>query len=101
MKMPTRFVSPLTTAARERLETTFKTHASHSARVRAHAMMLSERQFSIDKIAEIFNVHRKTVVEWFERWQVQRSVEDLWFFGNRCKTPPHLVPSVSECLKAV
>jgi len=27
--------------------------------------------------------------------------EHFWFFGNRCKTPPHLVPSVSECLKAV
>jgi hypothetical protein len=24
-----------------------------------------------------------------------------WFFGNRCKTPLHLVPSAAECLKAV
>lgn len=25
----------------------------------------------------------------------------FWFFGNRCKTPLHLVPSAAECLKAV
>jgi transposase len=85
MKTPTRFVSPLTTAERERLKTTFKTHAAHSARVRAHAIMLSERQFSIDATAGIFNVHQNTVVEWFERWQEEHSVEDLAGRGSKPK----------------
>ena len=85
MKTPTRFVAQLTTEELETLETTFKAHSSHSARIRAHAILLSNRQFSIDQIAEIFNVHRNTVVEWFDRWQEDRSVEDVSGRGRKSK----------------
>lgn len=85
MKTPTRFVAPLTTEERGVLETIFKTHSSHNARIRAHAILLSERQFPIDEIAEIYNVHRNTVVEWFDRWQEERSVEDLPGRGRKPK----------------
>lgn len=84
MKTPTRFVTPLTAEEKESLDTIFKTHASHSARVRAQAILLSERQFSIDELAEIFNVTRNTVTEWLNRWAAVRSVEDL---PGRGRTP--------------
>lgn len=76
MKTPTRFVSPLTAEQQETLETIYKAHYSHGARVRSHAILLSNRQFSIDQIANIFAVHRDTVVEWFDRWEEDNSVED-------------------------
>jgi mutator family transposase/Homeodomain-like domain-containing protein len=76
MKTPTRFVSPLTAEERENLITAFKTHSSHPVRVRAHAVLLSERRFPIDEIAEIFDVHRNTVTEWLDRWKEDRSVDD-------------------------
>ncbi len=76
MKTPTRFVSPLTAEERENLITAFKTHSSHPVRVRAHAVLLSERRFTIDEIAEIFDVHRNTVTEWLDRWEEDRSVDD-------------------------
>ncbi|HEX9005038.1 MAG TPA: IS630 family transposase [Blastocatellia bacterium] len=98
MKTPTRFVLPLTTEEREILETTFKTHSSHSARIRAHAILLSDRQFSIDEIAEIFNVHRNTVVEWFERWQKERSVEDISGRGRKPKLDEEEQKEVIEIL---
>lgn len=85
MKTPTRFVSPLTAAERESLKTTFKTHSSHSARVRAHAVLLSERQFSIDQIAEIFEVNRNTVAEWLDRWEEEYSIEDTPGRGRKPK----------------
>ncbi len=85
MKTPTRFVSPLTAAERETLKTTFKTHSSHSARVRAQAVLLSERQFSIDQIAEIFEVNRNTVAEWLDRWEEERSVDDFPGRGRKPK----------------
>lgn len=77
MKTPTRFVPSLTTVDREKLKATFKTSLSHAARVRAHAILLSDRQFSIDEIAEIFSVNRNTVMEWFDRWEDEHSVEDF------------------------
>lgn len=83
MKTPTRFVSPLTTEDREKLEATFKTSLSHSARVRAQAILLSDRQFSINEIAEIFGVNRNTVTEWFDRWENDHSIADLP--GRGCK----------------
>ena len=85
MKTPTRFVAQLTTEEIKTLEASFKTHSSHSVRIRAHAILLSNRQFSIDRIAEIFNVHRQTVVEWFDRWQEDRSVEDVSGRGRKPK----------------
>lgn len=76
MKTPTRFVAPLTTEEQENLMITFKTHSSYQARMRAHAILLSGRLFSIDQIAEIFDVHRNTVTEWLDRWEEDRSVDD-------------------------
>lgn len=77
MKTPTRFVPSLTAEDQEKLETAFRTSVSHSARVRAHAILLSDRHYSIDEIAKIFNVNRNTVIEWFDRWEEDHSVEDI------------------------
>lgn len=85
MKTPTRFVSALTTEEQELLNTIFKTHSSYNARIRAHAILLSDRRFSINQIANIFNVTRNTIAEWFDRWQEERSVEDISGRGRKPK----------------
>lgn len=45
-----------------------QTHPNHRVRMRAHAVLLSDRRYSIDQIADIFEVDRDTVRAWLARW---------------------------------
>lgn len=39
--------------------------------MRAHAILLSSRQYSIDQIASIYQVDRERVSQWFEWWTAE------------------------------
>jgi transposase len=69
MKTPTKFVQPLTEAQRERLKEVMKSQAPQRTRMRAHAILLSERRYSIDQIADIYQSDRDRVSEWLDWWE--------------------------------
>jgi transposase len=47
----------------------FKNHWNARQRRRAHALLLSERRFKINDIANIHLVDRETVCSWFDHWE--------------------------------
>src|SRR4029450_4272283 len=69
MKTPTKFVKPLTAEQREELQAIMKSAAPQRKRMRAHAVLLSERRYSLDQIADIYQVDRDRVSQWLERWE--------------------------------
>jgi transposase len=47
----------------------FKNHWNARQRMRAHALLLSDRRFKIKDIANIYLVDRDTVSSWFDHWE--------------------------------
>jgi len=68
MKTPTRFIDELTEEQREELRELMKT-ANEQVRRRAHAVLLNSRGYSIDRIADIYEVDRDTVSHWLDHWE--------------------------------
>src|SRR2546427_10864511 len=68
MKTPTKFVNPLTSAQRDQLGEIMKSSAPQRKRMRAHAILLSERRYSIAPIADIYQVDRDRVSQWLDWW---------------------------------
>lgn len=68
MKIPTKFVNPLTDEQREQLKEIMKSQAPQRKRMRAHAILLSDRGYSIDQIADIYQVDRDRVSAWLDWW---------------------------------
>ena len=69
MKTPTKFVKPLTSEQREQLTEIMKSSAPQRKRMRAHTILLSERRYSIDQIADIYQVDRDRVSQWLDWWE--------------------------------
>ena len=88
MKTPTKFVKPLTSKQREQLREIMTSAAPQRKRMRAHAVLLSERRYSIDQIADIHQVDRDRVSQWVDWW------EEYQFDGldddSRSGRPPKL-----------
>lgn len=63
-----RYVS-LTTTQVDQLTRLYKTSPDHRERQRAHALLLSQRNYTIPDLAELFEVNRDTISRWMERWQ--------------------------------
>ena len=100
MKTPTKFVKPLTTKQREQLSALMKSAAPQRTRMRAHAVLLSERRYSLEQIADIYQVHRDRVSQWLEWWEAAQvaGLDD----DPRSGRPPKLTESErQEALKIV
>jgi transposase len=69
MKTPTKFVQPLTEEQREQLQEVMKSQSPQRRRMRAHAILLSERRYSIDQLADIYQIDRDRVSEWLDWWE--------------------------------
>jgi transposase len=69
MRTPTKFVQDLTDEQKNGLQAIMKSDAPHRRRMRAHAILLSGRRFSINQIAAIYQVDRDRVSRWLEWWQ--------------------------------
>jgi transposase len=91
MKTPTKFVKPLTAAQREQLEALMKSAAPQRTRMRAHAVLLSERRYSLEQIADIYQVDRDRVSQWLEWWEAEQraGLDD----DPRSGRPPKLTES--------
>ena len=69
MKTPTKFVKTLSSEQREQLAEIMKSSAPQRKRMRAHTILLSERRYSIDQIADIYQVDRDRVSQWLDWWE--------------------------------
>jgi hypothetical protein len=79
MKTPTQFVEPLTEEQRERLKEILKSQSPQRNRMRAPAILLSERRYSIDQIADLYQGDRDRVsqgLDWGEEYQVDGLADD-------------------------
>lgn len=65
-----KFVSELSTAIVTTLKELMKNHNNHRARIRAHAVLLSDAGYKMEMIAEIlFIAQIDTISRWFNRWE--------------------------------
>lgn len=59
----------LTTQQTQQLTQLYKTSHDHRERQRAHALLLSQRNYTIPDLADLFEVDRDTITHWMDRWQ--------------------------------
>ena len=59
----------LTTKQSQQLTQLYKTSQDHRERQRAHALLLSQRNYTIPDLADLFEVDRDTISHWMDRWQ--------------------------------
>jgi transposase len=68
MRTATKFVKPLTDEQRQRLKEIHKTDAGWRTRMRAHAILLSEKGFELNQLSAIFDTDRDAVSQWLDWW---------------------------------
>ncbi|MDX2039934.1 MAG: helix-turn-helix domain-containing protein [Acidobacteriota bacterium] len=69
MRTPTKFIKSLTEAQQQRLKEIQKSDPTHRIRMRAHAVLLSARGYSLDQIADIYQQDRDRVSLWLDWWE--------------------------------
>ena len=80
---------------REELVKLHRSGTTHRLRERAQAILLSERGYRVEALADLFEVKRDTVSFWLERWisrgseePVEAALSDAVKCGRPCKLPP-------------
>lgn len=63
-----KFVYELSKEDETALQEIVKDSNVYRTRIRAHAILLSARNYSIDDLSVIFDVHRDTVSRWIDVW---------------------------------
>jgi transposase len=66
-----KYVTPLNDAEIQTLSDMHRYHPSRRARMRAHSLLLSHQGLAIPHIARIYQVDRRSVSSWIDRWQTQ------------------------------
>ncbi len=66
-----RYVKKLSFHEKVNLSELMRSDENHNVRKRAHAILLSDKQYKIDDIANIFEVDRDTVCNWLNRWETE------------------------------
>lgn len=66
-----KYVSPLDDCEIETLREMHRHHPSRRARMRAHSLLLSHQGVSIPRIAQIYQVDRRSVSWWIDRWHTK------------------------------
>jgi transposase len=72
MKVPTKYVKSLTVEEEEKLMEIMKKGETEKERRRAHCIILNNKEYSIDSIAEIYNKHRNTISELIDKWEQEK-----------------------------
>jgi transposase len=68
MRTATKFVAPLTDEERLRLKEIHKTDSNWRTRMRAQAILLSEKGFALNQLVIIFEIDRDSVSQWLDWW---------------------------------
>ena len=66
-----KFVQPLTQTETQALQQLHKTGPTHRERQRAHALLLSAKGYTLDQLADIFDLDRDTLSQWMDVFQAQ------------------------------
>jgi len=66
MRTATKFVGPLTDVQRQRLKEIHKTDPNWRTRMRAQAILLSEKGLALNQLATIFEIDRDSVSQWLD-----------------------------------
>ena len=97
-----KFVKSLNKVEVITLKELFKNHSRHRLRVRANAIYLSHKGYSIDQISGIHEIHRDRVSKWMDNWEALGLVG--LFERDKSGRPPKLTDrerqTVLECVKA-
>jgi transposase len=64
-----KYVAPLRDDEIQTLHDLHRYHPSRRARMRAHSLLLSHQGFSIPHIARFYQVDRRSVSTWIDRWR--------------------------------
>lgn len=64
-----RYVQTLIESEKLTLSEMMKNHSSARARMRAHGILLSHREFNVGQISVIYEVDRDTVSRWLDDWE--------------------------------
>jgi transposase len=64
-----KFVTPINEATRKELERICHDDTSFKRRSRAHAILLSDRGYRLEQLADIFSTDRDTVSQWLTNWE--------------------------------
>ena len=64
-----KFIKKLSQEEYKNLKNSYKKNSNHRIRERAKAIILSSRDFSINEIANIFEVDRDSVSSWIKKWE--------------------------------
>jgi|SRR5215510_5526462 len=64
-----KYVAPLRDDEIQTLHDMHRYHPSRRARMRAHSLLLSHQGYSIPRIAHVYQVDRRSVSTWIDRWQ--------------------------------
>jgi transposase len=64
-----KFVAALTDDQREELKEIYKSASAFRRRQRAQAVLLSAKGYTIDQLADIFDVDRDTLSGWLTQWE--------------------------------
>jgi transposase len=65
-----KYVAPLRDDEIQTLHDMHRYHPSRRARMRAHSLLLSHQGYSIPHIAHVYQVDRRSVSTWIDRWQI-------------------------------
>jgi transposase len=76
MKVPTTFITEIKAEDKAKLIKIMRYDETPRVRMRAHSVLLSGQGYSIDTIADIYQVHRNSVTLWIKEWQ-ERGYESL------------------------
>lgn len=83
---PMKFVNPLNETEIETLQAMHRYHPSRRARMRAHCILLSHQRYKLNDIARFYQVSRRRVSAWMNRWQEYGLVG--LYDQPRCGRPP-------------
>ncbi|MEZ5535150.1 MAG: helix-turn-helix domain-containing protein [Thiolinea sp.] len=64
-----KFVSHLIPAVKKTLEEAHQFHPSNRVRQRAHAVLLSDKSYTLSQLSDIFEVNRATASQWIDDWE--------------------------------
>lgn len=89
-------VDALSDADRSALEQVHHSGQGHRQRQRAQAILLSARGYTLDQLAEVFQVHRDTASGWLDAWE-QEGMAGL-ADAPKCGRPPKIDAVIREYL---
>lgn len=73
MKTPTKYVKGLNPEQEKELRELMAQYPVRREWIRAHSINLSAKGYSVDQIADIYEVDRDTVAIWLDSWQAMGS----------------------------